>query len=129
MVDVDGESLLELVGTENHGENNASPRKAYSETIFESIGYDNPEEVEIISCYASLRDYPWKLIWNRLDNTYELYKIDNDRHERHNKINDNVDIMKSLSFELRELAEDIPTNVRTSDDDLLIKRLEELGYL
>jgi len=124
----EGESLIELVDAPVNEGVSKNPRKAYSETIFETIDNDVTEEVEIVSCYASLRTYPWKLIWNRLENSYELYRIDIDPHENHDCISNHLDLVTTMTTELRELAQGMPESV-SSTNDILAEWLEALGYL
>lgn len=118
---VDGESLLPIIH-----DCEFSSRKAYSETIFELLESD--KETDVLTCYASLRAYPWKLIWNRLDNSYELFRIDKDPGERNNIIKDYPKITTNMVSELRCLAQELPQGVNLKDNRLL-KRLKALGYL
>jgi arylsulfatase A-like enzyme len=125
-IDIDGRDLLELVNS-SFGAQDAESRMAYSETVFELLGF-NTDEVTIKSCYSSLRDYPWKLIWNRLDDAYELYRLDLDPQESVNRIVRNREIFESLRAELSNLAQDLPTSVPNAEK-VIVDRLKSLGYL
>jgi arylsulfatase A-like enzyme len=121
---IDGDNLQEL--TENR---TTSVREAYSETLYERIvpGHD---ETDVLTCFASLRVYPWKLIWNRLSDDYELYRLDIDPQERVDVADKHRDVVTTLSGELRQMAGEMPVNIsETETDDILIERLTALGYL
>jgi arylsulfatase A-like enzyme len=124
--DTDGRSLVDLMRAGTDQSQAGPPRDAYSETIFELMEPDR--EVEILSCYASLRAYPWKLIWDRLGNAYELYRVDRDPHERVDCARCNAQMLAKLQYELGELAEALPAGV-VPEDLRVVERLEALGYL
>jgi arylsulfatase A-like enzyme len=122
----DGQSLVDLMRAAGGSGGNARPLNAYSETIFELMQPDR--EVEILSCCASLRVYPWKLIWNRLNNSCELYRVDSDPHEKNNCAGSNGDVLAGLLAELRESAAALPEGVIAADETI-VERLAALGYL
>jgi arylsulfatase A-like enzyme len=123
---MDGESLLPIIYNNNEFNIEKSIRNAYSETIFELIEGDS--EIDVLTCYASLRAYPWKLIWDRLEDSYELYNLESDPSEQKNLVKNHPQISADMSLKLRDLAKGLPQGVKTSND-LLVKRLEALGYL
>ena len=120
--DIDGQSLF----TFNNEPSINQPREAYAETIFEVIQEDR--ETDVLTCYASLRDYPWKLIWNRLNNTYELYHIQKDPHETKNLAYQNETLVETMASKLHIFAQDMPSEKKPTDD-IIVERLEALGYL
>jgi arylsulfatase len=122
-LDLDGRSLLPII---SNNTNHHQQHDAYSETLFEVI--EENKEIDVLTCYASLRSYPWKMIWNRLDNKYELYRLDKDPSERHNIVQDHPKLTQEMARELAHLAKDLPEGLN-SRNNILEKRLEALGYL
>ncbi len=124
----DGISLVELL--ENGATNGPGmpSRKVYSETVLELMKESDPTSSEFRTCYAALRDYPWKLIWNRFDDTYELYRIDADTHERSDLQHSDPQVKSEMLAELSELAQAMPTG-EASVEDAVVERLKSLGYL
>jgi arylsulfatase A-like enzyme len=124
---IDGASLLDLTENPPTSETEAKPRKVYAETLFETVESD-ASRAEIKTCYSALRVLPWKLIWDRLENDYELYRVDMDPHETSNCAASNPETVAVLSAELHQLAQELPAEAE-STDQLLRMRLEGLGYL
>jgi len=125
--DIDGQSLIGLLPASCQPERSATPRTAYSETVFESLDA-NARRAGIETCHASLRRFPWKLIWDRLAGTHELYRVDVDPHEKSNLVGANPDLVATMSAELYRLAGDIPVSVPRADG-IVEGRLIGLGYL
>lgn len=125
--EIDGESLLPLLDENDRQDLVANPRKAYSETLFD-VKSNEASNSEIITCLASLREYPWKLIWNRLSSDYEIYQVDKDPGESKNLIEKHPDVVERLAAELRNLAQEMPVE-NEQVDELMVERLKALGYL
>lgn len=123
-ITTDGASLKVLLEarTGTHG----LLRPAYAETLMES---NTSEGAEIVSCFAALRKPPWKLVWDRLGNRFELYNIERDPRELSGFSASHGHIFATLRPELLHLAEDMPVSRRVTDDDITVKRLRGLGYL
>jgi len=124
---IDGESLIDLLNGPPAARVALQSRKAFSETVMESTESDVSES-GIVTCYASLRVPPWKLIWNRIQDTYELYRLDVDPHEERDRASDNPNLVNTMSKELRELAQAMPVAVDPGND-VIVERLKALGYL
>jgi arylsulfatase A-like enzyme len=125
--EIDGESLLPLLNTNDLQVIGSDPRKAYSETLFE-VKTNGASDEEIRTCLASLRAYPWKLIWDRLKGSYEIYRVDRDPRESQNLIEEHQEMVEKLSAELHHLAQEMPLETGQVDD-LMVDRLKALGYL
>jgi arylsulfatase A-like enzyme len=125
--DIDGDSVTDLLSTMPGAGIDIRPRKVYSETAWESVE-DDAEGVNFLTCYASLRTPSSKLIWNRIENTYELYCVDVDPVERHNLASSEPQRVINMLRELRELAQTIPLDVE-APDRAVVDRLKSLGYL
>ena len=108
-------------------QNTEPARRTYSETLYESLDQVSGVTTRE-SCYASLRVYPWKLIWDRIKNTFELYRLDQDPRERKNLVAKYPDLVSELSLELRKTARDLPTEMEVVDQAVK-DRLTALGYL
>lgn len=129
---LDGESLISLVGDPKQPDRELKSRTTYSETLFEvtEIKDDKSDAVraDATTCFASLRSFPWKLIWDRLNNSYELYNLADDPNEKNNVFSAHPQIVGSLSTELSQLAQEMPVVVDEVDREV-VERLEALGYL
>jgi arylsulfatase A-like enzyme len=99
----------------------------YSETVYD-IHAQDADSIETLTCYASLRVPPWKIIWNRLQDRYHLYNLDQDPGEKIDLADVQMDIVASLSEKLRELAQSMPI-VKEATDKTLVDRLRALGYM
>ena len=91
---LDGESLINFI---NNIE--STPRIAFCETAGLGGPYSSPNSPNV----HCIRTDKWKLIFNRIPKTYELYKIENDPNEKNNlygQANTNS-IQKILLNELR----------------------------
>jgi hypothetical protein len=125
-LDMSGRSFLDLLDTKQSVCSSPKNRNAYSETVFESLG---SELVEVTSCYAALRSPPWKLIWDRLDDSFMLYDLENDPGERFNIVEIYPTLRRDLADKLKNLAEDAPVFSNVTDDAVIVSRLKDLGYL
>ena len=126
--EIDGASLIDLLSAQPRTGVDMQHRKAYSETAWELIEESNPSHIEFMTCYAALRNPPWKLIWNRLENTYSLYRVDVAPYERYDQASNNLKVLTAMSRELRELAQAMPGGAG-SPEDAIVERLKSLGYL
>jgi len=91
--DMDGESLLSLINGQQMIE-----KYAYSETGNPLNNKQPPKEPNT----KSIRTSKWKLIFNELDNSKELYNIENDPFEEHNLTNKGLKIEDTLWKELKK---------------------------
>ncbi len=123
-ITTDGASLRTLL--EARSATHGLPRPAYAETLMEST---TSEEAEIVSCFAALRKPPWKLVWDRLRNQFELYNIESDPRESSGFGAGHEHLVATLRPELMDLAADMPVSRRVADDDIIVQRLKGLGYL
>jgi arylsulfatase A-like enzyme len=126
-VRIDGENLLPLMEKFDHRKGSNDQREAYAETLYE-VKDNETSAGKIETCYACLREYPWKLIWNRLDGSYELYRVDLDPNESKNLVEDHPQIVDKLSAELQQLAQEMPVEIEEVDERM-VERLKALGYL
>jgi arylsulfatase A-like enzyme len=124
-VETDGVSLIDLLQSE-FAETDAPAKGAYAETVMESKG---SAEYEIDTCFATIRMPPWKLIWDRLRNTYELYNLSEDPGESNNLYEDRPEVVDVLSDRLLGLAQERPIRAVEDDDEIVVERLQALGYL
>ena len=95
--------------------------------VFEIIGEQGVTDIS--SCFASLRTRSWKLIWDRLDDSQELYRIDLDPGEKNDLATSRPEVVSQLLPRLQELAQEMPVDGLLSVEGVMIKRLEALGYL
>ncbi len=125
---IDGRNLLPLLQKSSkkasEDENN---HESYSETVFEII--EEQGVTDISSCFASLRTRSWKLIWDRLDDSQELYRIDLDPGEKNDLASSKPEVVNQLLPRMQELAGEMPVAGLLSAEVVMIKRLEALGYL
>lgn len=125
--EIDGEDLSKMINLSRGDNLSNGPRKAYAETVYETIDQDSDRSA-IETCFAALRDYPWKLIWDRQEDTYELYRLDTDPHEKNNLAEIYPEQRRLMQSELKELAKEMPVEAEIVEQEV-VDRLKALGYL
>ena len=93
-MDLDGKSLMDFIKSSDQ----QKKRIAFCETGGISGQWPSPKE-PVIHC---IRTDEWKLVYNRIPNTYELYDLRNDLNEENNLVDKNIDKEAVLKAVLRD---------------------------
>ncbi|MBN1953994.1 MAG: sulfatase [Anaerolineae bacterium] len=126
-LDLDGVSLLPALSGETPPDLNA-----YSETRHER---SFEEQEHLIRHFNSLRSEKWKLIWDRLDDSQQLYDLQADPGELQDVASQHPDVVAALQAELQAVLdravapERISEALDESDRTQVEERLRALGYL
>lgn len=120
---VEGTSLYEAVADKDE-------RWAYAETRQE----ESPENLhELVADFVCIRGDRWKLIQDLLDDSFELYDIENDPSESENVAEDYPEVRDDLAGELEGLVGDAPDKeahlLTDAEQEAVHDHLEGLGYL
>ena len=79
--------------------------------------------------HASLHSRSWKLIWDRLNDSQEFFRIYLDPGEKNDLASSKPEVVNQLLPRMQELAGEMPVAGLLSAEVVMIKRLEALGYL
>lgn len=123
-VEVEGENLYEIITGD------VVNRKAYAETRKEQSANNL---YDLITDLTGLRTDRWKLIYNQLDGSYELYDIERDPGEQSNVADEYMEVRDELATELKNMLSDTPDKeeciVSDSEWESVRDHLEGLGYM
>lgn len=107
----DGQSVLE----------SADPEPAFSFT-------NRPQSGEIAK--ISVRTPPWKLIWNREADDYELYHLEDDPGETTDRSETAPEVANQLSAKIESKLEEYQVSTDEEKiDESVYDHLEDLGYM
>lgn len=121
---VEGESLYQAVTGDSER------RTAYAETRLER----SPNNLDdLVTDLVGIRNRRWKLIYDQLDDSYELYDVENDPGEQHDVAAEFVDVCDDFAAKLDQLLANAPdkeTNLMSDAEQAAVEdHLEGLGYL
>jgi arylsulfatase A-like enzyme len=124
--EVDGQSMAGLLETGAGHSASATAPEAYAETVWES---HEPDDPGVNSCLAALRAPPWKLVWNRLTGTHQLYNVVEDPAETTDLFQQRAGVVDAMAERLVGLAGEMPALDQAAASSVLVDRLRGLGYL
>ena len=121
-LEIDGKSLIPFITGEQKNDRMCFFSTAYLDQMQEGV-------INKVVRKFACRDKNWKLIYDRENDTYQLYDLNNDPGEKQNLANEKKEIMERYKSLLQEQIDDVTSQLSETEAKFLSDQLRDLGYI
>ena len=121
-LEIDGKSLMPVILGEEKDDRMCFCSTAYLDRMQEGV-------INKIVQKFACRDKNWKLIYDRENDTYQLYDLNSDPGEKQNLANERKGILERYKKILLEQMGDMTREMSQREGKILSDQLRDLGYI
>ncbi len=121
-LEIDGKSLMPVILGKDTDDRMCFCSTAYLDQMQEGV---INKVVQKFAC----RDKSWKLIYDRENDTYQLYDLNNDPNEKQNLADEQDDVLNKYKKILDVHTGGMPRKLSDNETRILADQLRDLGYI